>query len=161
MPEVNVEINGRKYRMACEAGQEKHLIGLAQRFDAHVEQLKGAVGEIGDNRLTVMAGIAVVDELAEIGVSRRDAPVVALGIRVVPRFSLVPHRLCQFEQGVVLGIQRHETGKHDAEFAGIPDPVERMQRPALHAADAMAMHGDVSHDKPLLMVQPLVIPLWK
>ena len=65
MPEVNVEINGRKYRMACEAGQEKHLIGLAQRFDAHVEQLKGAVGEIGDNRLTVMAGIAVVDELAE------------------------------------------------------------------------------------------------
>jgi cell division protein ZapA len=65
MPEVNVEINGRKYRMACEEGQQKHLIGLAERFDAHVDQLKGAVGEIGDNRLTVMAGIAVVDELAE------------------------------------------------------------------------------------------------
>ena len=65
MPEVNVEINGRKYRMACEEGQQKHLIGLAERFNAQVEQLKGAVGEIGDTRLTVMAGIAVVDELAE------------------------------------------------------------------------------------------------
>ena len=65
MPEVNVEINGRKYRMACEEGQQKHLIGLAARFNAQVEGLKGAVGEIGDNRLTVMAGIAVVDELAE------------------------------------------------------------------------------------------------
>lgn len=65
MPEVNVEINGRKYRMACEEGQQNHLIGLAKRFDTHVEQLKEAVGEIGDNRLTVMAGIAVVDELAE------------------------------------------------------------------------------------------------
>lgn len=65
MPEVNVEINGRKYRMACEEGQQKHLIGLAQRFDKQVEALKGAVGEIGDQRLTVMAGIAVVDELAE------------------------------------------------------------------------------------------------
>ena len=65
MPEVNVEINGRKYRMACEEGQQKHLIGLAERFNEHVESLKGAVGEIGDNRLTVMAGIAVVDELAE------------------------------------------------------------------------------------------------
>lgn len=65
MPEVNVDINGRKYRMACEEGQQKHLIGLAERFNAHVEALKGAVGEIGDNRLTVMAGIAVVDELAE------------------------------------------------------------------------------------------------
>lgn len=65
MPEVNVEINGRKYRMACEEGQQAHLIGLAARFNAQVEALKGAVGEIGDNRLTVMAGIAVVDELAE------------------------------------------------------------------------------------------------
>ncbi|KQX40560.1 cell division protein ZapA [Devosia sp. Root436] len=51
--------------MACEEGQQEHLIGLAERFNSHVEALKGAVGEIGDNRLTVMAGIAVVDELAE------------------------------------------------------------------------------------------------
>ena len=65
MPEVNVEINGRKYRMACEEGQQQHLIGLAERLNSHVESLKGAVGEIGDTRLTVMAGIAVVDELAE------------------------------------------------------------------------------------------------
>ena len=65
MPEVNVEINGRKYRMACEEGQQGHLIALAERFNAQVEGLKGAIGEIGDNRLTVMAGIAVLDELAE------------------------------------------------------------------------------------------------
>jgi cell division protein ZapA len=64
VPEVNVEINGRKYRMACEEGQQGHLIGLAKRFNEQVEGLKGAVGEIGDNRLTVMAGIAVVDDLA-------------------------------------------------------------------------------------------------
>ena len=65
MPEVNVEINGRKYRMACEEGQQQHLIDLADRFNAQVEGLKGAIGEIGDGRLTVMAGIAVLDELAE------------------------------------------------------------------------------------------------
>jgi cell division protein ZapA len=65
MPEVNVEINGRRYRMACEEGQQGHLIALAERFNAQVEGLKGAVGEIGDNRLTVMAGIAVLDELTE------------------------------------------------------------------------------------------------
>lgn len=65
MPEVNVEINGRKYRMACEDGQETHLLGLADRFNKHIEAFKGDFGEIGDNRLTVMAGIAVLDELAE------------------------------------------------------------------------------------------------
>lgn len=65
MPEVNVDINGRKYRMACEEGQEQHLLGLADRFNQHIDQFKGTFGEIGDNRLTVMAGIAVLDELAE------------------------------------------------------------------------------------------------
>jgi cell division protein ZapA len=65
MPEVNVEINGRKFRMACEEGQEQHLLGLADRFNQQIDQFKGTFGEIGDNRLTVMAGIAVLDELAE------------------------------------------------------------------------------------------------
>jgi cell division protein ZapA len=65
MAEVSVEINGRKFRMACEDGQEDHLLGLAARFNAHVEQFKGSFGEIGDNRLTVMGGIAVLDELVE------------------------------------------------------------------------------------------------
>ena len=65
MPDVNVEINGRKYRMACEDGQEPHLQALADRFNKSIEGLKGSFGEIGDNRLTVMAGIAVLDELQE------------------------------------------------------------------------------------------------
>jgi cell division protein ZapA len=64
MPEVNVEINGKKYRMACEPGQEEHLLGLAGEFNARVEQFKQVFGEIGDIRLTVMAGIALIDELS-------------------------------------------------------------------------------------------------
>jgi cell division protein ZapA len=67
MPDVNVEINGRKYRMACQEGQEAHLLGLADRFNKYVDQFKDGFGEIGDTRLTVMAGIAVLDELAEAG----------------------------------------------------------------------------------------------
>jgi cell division protein ZapA len=65
VPEVNVEINGRKYRMACEPGQEQHLQTLADRYNQSIDGLKGSFGEIGDNRLTVMAGIAILDELVE------------------------------------------------------------------------------------------------
>jgi cell division protein ZapA len=65
MPEVTVEIAGKKYRMSCEEGQEEHLQGLAAQFNERVESFKGNFGEIGDARLTVMAGIAVLDELAE------------------------------------------------------------------------------------------------
>lgn len=65
MPEVTVEINDRKYRMSCEEGQEEYLRSLAASFNRHIDQFKDGFGEIGDNRLIVMAGIAVIDELAE------------------------------------------------------------------------------------------------
>jgi len=65
MPEVNVEINGKKYRIACEPGQEDHLLALANDFNTRVESMKTVFGEIGDIRLTVMAGIALLDEFAD------------------------------------------------------------------------------------------------
>ena len=66
MPQVAVQINGKTYRMACDEGQEAHLLDLAQRFDRTINQLKGSFGEIGDQRLTVMAGVMVTDELVEL-----------------------------------------------------------------------------------------------
>ena len=66
MAQVTVTIDGKAYRMACDEGQEEHLIDLAQRFDRYVSHLKDSFGEIGDQRLTVMSGIMVMDELAEL-----------------------------------------------------------------------------------------------
>ncbi len=66
MAQVTVTIDGKAYRMACEEGQEAHLIDLATQFDRYVSHLKGQFGEIGDLRITVMAGIMVMDELSEI-----------------------------------------------------------------------------------------------
>ncbi|MDK1490561.1 cell division protein ZapA [Sinorhizobium sp. 7-81] len=66
MAQVTVTIDGKAYRMACEEGQEDHLSDLAARFDQYVGHLKGQFGEIGDLRLTVMAGIMVMDELSEV-----------------------------------------------------------------------------------------------
>ena len=66
MAQVTVTIDGKQYRMACDEGQEEHLVELASSFDRYVSHLKGSFGEIGDQRLTVMAGIMVMDELAEL-----------------------------------------------------------------------------------------------
>lgn len=66
MAQVTVIIDGKSYRMACDEGQEEHLLELAQRFDRYVGHLKGSFGEIGDHRLTIMAGIMVMDELSEL-----------------------------------------------------------------------------------------------
>jgi cell division protein ZapA len=65
MAQVTVMIDGKAYRMACEEGQQGHLEDLAARFDRYVGHLKSQFGEIGDLRVTVMAGIMVMDELSE------------------------------------------------------------------------------------------------
>ena len=66
MPSVSVTINGKNYRMACDDGQEARLQMLASEFDGYVNNLKGSFGEIGDQRLTVMAGVMVTDEMLEL-----------------------------------------------------------------------------------------------
>jgi cell division protein ZapA len=65
MTQVNVTISGKSYRMACEDGQEEHLGVLAERLDQTIERLRGEFGEIGDQRLTVMAAITMADQNAE------------------------------------------------------------------------------------------------
>lgn len=65
MSHVNVTINGRQYRMACEAGQETRLLNLAESFEDRIGSLRGKFGEIGDARLTVMAALMASDELLD------------------------------------------------------------------------------------------------
>jgi cell division protein ZapA len=67
MNHINVTINGRQYRMACEEGQETWLLNLAGDLESRIQNLRGKFGEIGDARLTVMAALTVCDELADAG----------------------------------------------------------------------------------------------
>ncbi|WP_027579302.1 cell division protein ZapA [Bradyrhizobium sp. Ai1a-2] len=72
MSHINVTINGRQYRMACEEGQEVRLLKLAENLESRIESLRGKFGEIGDARLTVMAALTACDELADAGARIRS-----------------------------------------------------------------------------------------
>ncbi len=65
MAQVTVKINGRIYTLACDDGEEQHLEGLASYLDRHVTNLAQGVGQVGDQRLMLMAGLLVADELSE------------------------------------------------------------------------------------------------
>jgi cell division protein ZapA len=80
MSQVSVTINGRQFRMACEDGQEPHLVDLARELDSRISGLRAKFGEIGDTRLTVMAALTVADELAEaaLRVTRLEQELAAL-----------------------------------------------------------------------------------
>ena len=72
MSSIEVTIYGRKYRMACDEGQEEHLRGLAEDFDGRIARVKKDLGEIGDARLMVVAALILADELHE-ATKRLDA----------------------------------------------------------------------------------------
>lgn len=65
MAQVAVTIAGRIYRVACDEGEEDHLAELARLVDEKIEGMRQRFGEIGDQRLTIMAAITFADELAE------------------------------------------------------------------------------------------------
>ncbi len=65
MSQVIVQINGRNYTMQCDDGQEEHLRGLARMIDAEINAIRGAVGQLGDLRLLIMASLVVADRLSQ------------------------------------------------------------------------------------------------
>jgi cell division protein ZapA len=65
MPLVNVLINGRAYTVACDEGEEDRLRDVSQILDKRVRELASSVGQVGDSRILVMAGLVICDELSE------------------------------------------------------------------------------------------------
>ena len=66
MAHVSVTIDSRKYRLACNEGEEARL-EVARRHDrrARSARLRASFGEIGDQRLVVMAALTIADNLVE------------------------------------------------------------------------------------------------
>ena len=65
MGQVSVTLNGRTYRLECGEGEESHLIALSEYLGSHVESMKHKFGQVGDDRLILMASLMVTDELWE------------------------------------------------------------------------------------------------
>ena len=63
MGQVAVTLNGRTYRLECNEGEEAHLSELAEYVGAHVDEMRRKFGQVGDDRLILMASLFVTDEL--------------------------------------------------------------------------------------------------
>ena len=66
MGQVSVTLNGRTYRLECGEGEETHLIALAEYLGSHVDTMRRKFGQVGDDRLILMASLVVTDELWEL-----------------------------------------------------------------------------------------------
>jgi cell division protein ZapA len=65
MGQVAITLNGRTYRLVCGDGEEDHLANLAGMVKFKIESLRADVGNVGDERLMLMAALLIADELVE------------------------------------------------------------------------------------------------
>lgn len=65
MATVNVQVNGRSYSVSCDDGEENHLHELAAYLNRKVVELASGVGQVGESRLLLLAGLLIADELSD------------------------------------------------------------------------------------------------
>ena len=66
MGQVSVSINNHRYTLACRDGEEDRLLSLAKLLDAKVRTLTARLGQVGENKLLLMAALLIADEYDEI-----------------------------------------------------------------------------------------------
>jgi len=65
MPQVNVEINGRAYRLSCGPGEEEHVIALSRRIDSHAVKVGRGSTPSAEAQMLVMSALMLADELQD------------------------------------------------------------------------------------------------
>jgi cell division protein ZapA len=73
MGQVSVFINGRSYRLGCDDGEEQRLHELARHVSGKVENLIRDMGDVGGERLFMMASLLLADEALDAREALRQA----------------------------------------------------------------------------------------
>lgn len=67
MAKAEISLRGRNYSIACAPGQEDRLVTLSRELDARLRRIEQAVGDVGDERLLLVAALSMLDELSAAG----------------------------------------------------------------------------------------------
>ncbi len=64
MPEETIEIGGKNFEVACQAGEEHFLHTAAKMLDGEAQALIGQIGRLPDVRMLLMSGLMLADKTA-------------------------------------------------------------------------------------------------
>ena len=66
MGQVAITVNGRSYRFDCGEGEEPRLQELAEYVKSRMGTLSREHGNVGEERLLLMAALTIADELWDV-----------------------------------------------------------------------------------------------
>lgn len=64
MPEVEIQIGGRSFEVACQEGEEHYLHSAAKMLDTEAQTLANQIGRLPEARMLLMAGLMLADKTA-------------------------------------------------------------------------------------------------
>ena len=65
MANIDIEIAGRRYNVACRDGEEEHLRSVAALVDRRAADAAAALGSLTESRQLLYAALLVADDLKE------------------------------------------------------------------------------------------------
>lgn len=65
MGNVNLNINGRPYAIACDDGQERRVMELGHQIDKRLREVSRAAGAVSEQHLMVLTALFMADELQD------------------------------------------------------------------------------------------------
>ena len=63
MPEVEIEIGGRRFEVACQPGEEDYLISAATALNEEASNIGQQSGRLSESRMLLMAGLMLADQM--------------------------------------------------------------------------------------------------
>jgi len=70
MSNINLQIGGRSFKVACAPGEEEHITGLGQMIDSKIATMNMA-GQ-SETRMLLFAALLLADEVHEVKYRRAD-----------------------------------------------------------------------------------------
>ena len=66
MPEVEIEIGGRRFEVACRSGEEDYLISAATALNQEASNIGQQLGRLSESRMLLMAGLMLADQMGNL-----------------------------------------------------------------------------------------------
>ena len=66
MANIDIEIGGRRYNVACRDGEEEHLHSVAAEVNRRATDAAAAMGSLTETRQLLFAALLIADEIKEI-----------------------------------------------------------------------------------------------
>lgn len=66
MANIDIEVAGRRYNVACRDGEEDHLHSVAAEVDRRAQDATAALGSLSETRQLLFAALLIADDIKEL-----------------------------------------------------------------------------------------------